>query len=80
MSDLWKMFHLERKFEEQLSGVRFVGKFTLLGKEDGELKEEAYEISSVMKTDTENVWLFKARIKYGNKDVTVPLPLEVSAA
>ena len=68
---------LEKKFAEQLSGVRFIGKFTLLGKEDQTPKEESYEITSVMKTDTENVWLFKTRIMYGDKDVTVPLPLEV---
>lgn len=68
---------LERQFEEKLTGVRFVGKFTLLGKEDQTPKEESYEITSVMKTDTENVWLFKTRIMYGDKDVTVPLPLEV---
>lgn len=66
----------EKKFQEQLTGVKFVGRFTLTGKEDLP-KEEEYTITSVMKTDTENVWLFKARIVYGDHDVTVPLPLYV---
>lgn len=67
------------KFEEMLSGVKLVGNFTILGKDD-KMPEEEYTINSVTKLMKDDLWLFKARIKYGNKDYTVPLPLAVKWA
>jgi hypothetical protein len=71
---------LFKKFTEQLSGAKLVGHFTMFGKEEGELKKEEYHIASVTKLAEGDYWLFKARVKYGDKDVTVPMPLEVKWA
>lgn len=68
-----------KKFEEMLSGVKLIGNFTILGK-DEKLPKEEYTISSVTKMDQGDLWMFKARIKYGGKDFTVPLPLSVKWA
>ncbi len=69
-----------KKFEEMLSGVKLVGRFTIVGKEQGKLPEEEYTIKSVEKLPKEDFWKFEARIKYGNNDYTVPLPLRVKWA
>lgn len=71
---------LFQQFEATLSGVKLVGRFTILGKDDGPLAKEEYTIESVTKLPDGDYWLFKARIKYGANDVTVPLPLEVKWA
>lgn len=68
-----------KKFEQTLSGVALVGTFTIVGK-DVPAKPERYEIRSVRKLDTGDIWLFRARIKYGDKDVELPMPLEVKWA
>lgn len=66
-----------RKFESMLSGSKLVGHFTVVGKPLEKLAGEEYTIRSVSKLPRGNFWLFQARIRYGDKDVTVPLPLEV---
>jgi hypothetical protein len=66
-----------KKFEQTLTGVRLVGRFTILGKETGDLPDEEYTIESVKKMPRGDFWLFQARIRYMDKDVTLPLPLEV---
>ena len=71
---------LNKQFEESLSGAKLVGRFTVFGNEDKPAAQEEYVISSVTKLKEGDYWLFKARIKYGDKDVTVPLPLEVKWA
>ncbi|MEQ8791698.1 MAG: hypothetical protein RIC55_35875 [Pirellulaceae bacterium] len=67
---------LFKKFEETLSGSKLVGSFTVIGKE-GPLREEEYSITKISKLPKGDYWLFTARIKYGDHDLTVPLPLEV---
>ena len=42
------------------------------------MKEERYEIESVTKLPAGEMWLFKVRIRYGDHDVNVPLPLKVT--
>lgn len=69
-----------KQFEESMSGVKLVGRFTVLGKDDGPLPKEEYTIKSVKKLPEGDYWMFTARIKYGNKDVTLPLPIEVKWA
>ena len=71
---------LFKHFERTLSGVKLVGRFTILGRDDGPLAKEEYTINSVTKLPDGDYWLFKTRIKYGQNDVTVPLPLEVKWA
>ena len=70
---------LYREFEQMMSGVALVGHFTVTGK-DTPPKEERYEISRVKKLPQGDYWQFVARIAYGDKDVTLPLPLEVKWA
>ena len=66
---------------KKLNNVKFVGNFTILGKDspDGLPKEE-YTIVSATKQDNGDFWLIKARIKYGSTDVEVPMVLEVKWA
>ena len=70
---------LYREFELMMSGVALVGHFTVTGNEKPPAKER-YEISSVKKLPQGDYWMFVARIAYGDKDVTLPLPLEVKWA
>ena len=67
------------KFEQMLNGAKLVGQFTILGQE-GDLPKEEYTIKSVQKMPRGDYWLFQARIRYTDKDVTLPLPLEVKWA
>jgi hypothetical protein len=67
---------LFREFEETMSGATLAGYFTT---GNGELSEERYTIQSVSRVQGET-WLFQARIQYGERDVTVPLPLQVKWA
>ncbi|GIW93983.1 MAG: hypothetical protein KatS3mg110_2024 [Pirellulaceae bacterium] len=68
------------QFQKMLSGVHLVGNFTIAGREAKELKEERYEIKQVKKLPAGDLWLFEARIRYGEHDVTLPIPLEVKWA
>lgn len=69
-------------FEEKLSGSSLVGRFTTKsGDDDGkELKEERYDITSVKKMKNGDYWIIKTRIRYGKRDLTVPVPVEVKWA
>jgi hypothetical protein len=69
-----------RKLTDELTNVKLIGRFTITGKEDQAPKEEEYTISSALKLPEGDTWLLKARIKYGNKDATVPIPLEIKWA
>jgi hypothetical protein len=71
---------LIKKLTDTLTGAKFTGTFTVLGKEDKPPAPEEYTIISAQKTDEGDIWLLKARIKYGNKDMTVPVPLEIQWA
>lgn len=71
---------LFKKFEETLSGADLVGRFSMTGREDGALKEESYHINSVTKLDDGDYWLFNVQMKYGDKEVALPMPLEVKWA
>lgn len=71
---------LFQKFTEQMNGVKLVGQFTVIGKNNGPLAKEEYIIQKVEKLPEGDKWLIYARIKYGNHDVTLPLPLDVKWA
>jgi hypothetical protein len=63
---------LEKKFEQDMTGVYLKGFFTLLGREQKQgLKEEKYTISSVKKIEGDK-WEFNVRIQYGQHDVALP--------
>ena len=72
---------LERQFEKAMTGATLVGRFTVEGRGDAgrEPREERYEISKVTKMNGD-YWMFVARVQYGNKDVTVPMALQVKWA
>lgn len=69
-----------KKLTEELTNVKLIGTFTISGREDAAPKPEEYTITSALKLPDGDVWLIKARIKYGGKDVTLPLPLEIKWA
>jgi hypothetical protein len=62
--------------EKSLTGAALVGNFTVTGRENTELTEERYELQSVQHVKGE-LWLFQARIRYGEHDVVLPLTLPV---
>ena len=67
---------LFKNFEKAMKGVRFSGFFTVDGSKNPP-SEEVYEIQSVQKFGEQDLWIFTARIKYGQRDVTLPMPLPV---
>jgi hypothetical protein len=71
---------LFEKFEQTMHGAKLTGKFTVVGKAEKGLSEETYEILGVQKIEQGDYWIFKARVKYGDKDIVVPMPLEVKWA
>ena len=68
---------LEKKFQETLQDAVFAGKWRLLehGKLGGE-QEDKYTIRSAAKVG-EDTWMVGARIQYGDKDLTLPVPVKV---
>ncbi len=72
---------LFKAFADRLTGAVLVGHFTISGMDlEKPLQEERYEIRSVTRMGSGDYWLFRARIKYGDHDVTVPMPLPVKWA
>jgi hypothetical protein len=67
---------LEKKFSESLSGATLDGYFTETPGDEAKPRPSKYVISSVSKIK-DDLWLFQARIQYGEHDVTVPIPLVV---
>jgi hypothetical protein len=73
---------LIKQLEKTLTGAQFDGQFTVEGKKDQTVPggDEKYTIISAKKLPEGDVWLLKARIKYGKTDSVVPLPLEIQWA
>ncbi len=67
---------LFKSFEQSMKNVRFTGHFTITGQKRAPSKE-TYEIQKVEKLGDGDLWIFTARVKYGGKDVTLPMPLPV---
>jgi hypothetical protein len=57
-----------------------VGNFTLDGQEPGKLQREEYAITGAMKLGNGDYWALTSRIKYGDVDLTVPVPVQVKWA
>ena len=71
---------LEAKFKATLTKATLSGRWC--GIKDGKLtpeKEDKYTIVSVAKLGND-AWIVQARIQYGNKDFTVPIPVLVKWA
>lgn len=67
----------EAKLSKYLSGAKFIGKFTIDGKEDRSPKTEEYTISKCEKLPAADMYRMTARIKYGDTDQEVPLDLKI---
>ena len=69
-----------KAFEKMMTNAKLVGQFTVLGRENGKGRQEEYLIKSVKKLPQGNLWVFHARVKYGKRDLTLPMPLPVKWA
>ena len=70
----------EAEFIEMLSGVELVGSFTVDDAPEGApLQKDRYTIHKVTKLGN-GFFRFDARVVYGERDVTVPIPLQVKWA
>ena len=67
-------------FKKKMTNVKFTGNFTVLGKQQDKLPKESYTIVSVKKLTEGELWLFTARVQFGGRDVTLPMPLQVQWA
>ena len=67
----------EEAFRQAMSGVALEGFFTV--GDGSELRKERYEIAKVSKLGGD-IWVFQARIQYGSRDVTVPVPVRMEWA
>lgn len=70
----------DERFAAYMTGSKLVGRFTVLGKEDGEMPEEEYTISKCEKLPEANLFRFTARIRYGDTDTELPMDLPVEWA
>lgn len=69
------------RLAKYLTGTKWTGKFTMTDQEDQPAAEEKYEIIEATKAEEGDKWNLVARIQYGGKDVTLPLPtLEIKWA
>lgn len=65
-------------FSKYLSGTVLTGVFTVDGKPLDKLNEERYEIKSARKLDGyDSLWEIVTRIKYGDKDIELPVEINV---
>ena len=67
------------RFKKAMTGAKLIGQFTVLGQKQGPLAKEEYTIRSISKLQGD-YWLLTARIKYGGKDLTLPVPLKIQWA
>ena len=70
----------EQKLADYLSGVKFVGSFTVTGSDERPPEPESYYILSAEKMDDGDWWKLTARIKYSTYDLTVPMAMEIKWA
>lgn len=75
-----KQEKLHQRLSEQLLKVKFVGQFTVIGRGDEPLAKDEYTIHRVEKLAEGDKWMFHCRIKYGDHDLSIPLPIDVKWA
>jgi hypothetical protein len=66
----------EETFVQMMTGASLEGAFTADGSSSGELSEESYTIESVEKI-AGDLWIFRTRMRFGSRDVTLPVPVKV---
>ncbi len=67
----------ETRLADYLNRSKFVGRFTVDGREDGKLKPETYEISKCEKLPADDMYRLTAKIVYGDTNSEVPLDLKI---
>lgn len=75
-----RMQELLKAFEKRMSSSKLIGQFTITGMENEKPRIEEYHILSVRKLEKGDYWELKARIKYGDHDITWPIQVEVKWA
>jgi hypothetical protein len=71
----------DENFKKLVTNVRLVGNFTMDGDTDpGKLRREEYAITGAMKLGNGDYWALTSQIKYGDVDLTVPVPVQVKWA
>ena len=68
------------QFESLLKKSSMIGTFTIDGDREGRRIDERYDISRVVKQPEGDYWVFYSRIKYGDHDVTLPIPVQIKWA
>jgi hypothetical protein len=71
---------LIKKLEQDLTGAKLTGSYTVTGKPEMTPKAESYTIQSATKLDEPDLWLIKAQMSYGGKATTYPIPIEIKWA
>jgi hypothetical protein len=66
----------KKEFAASMTNVVLDGAFTVSREGETRLREEKYTIESVSEL-AGDLWVFQARIQYGDHDVTVPVPVKV---
>lgn len=70
----------EAKLAAYLTGVKFIGTFTVSGNAERPPEPESYYILNAEKMDDGDWWKLTARIKYATHDVTIPMAMEIKWA
>lgn len=80
----------EQAFEESMRGAVLDGYFTISGRDEwteqdseegaeSPLRRERYEIEKAVKRSGD-IWTFHARMQFGDRDVTLPVPVRLAWA
>lgn len=64
-------------FRKLVTNVKLSGHFTIVGEDLGKLRREEYVITGATKLGNGDLWALTSRIKYGDVDLTVPVPVQV---
>ncbi len=72
------MNEAEAAFAQLLTGAELVGSFTIDGRK-GVPKEDRYTIAKAVKVK-DGKWMIHARVKYGDVNVVVPVPVQMDWA
>ncbi len=73
----------EAAFAKSMSGATMAGAFTVSDAPDAAPRSERYDLGEVRKVgqqEGQGLWIFPTRIRYGDKDVTLPITLPVDFA
>jgi len=72
---------LEKKFKDTLTNAILEGRWSTIAKGKlGTESTERYTVSRVIKLGDSKQWIIFARVQYGKKDVTLPVPVRVEWA